>query len=143
MSARGFYLRVLVMFAVASLVGLVIQLGFGRQAYRLYAWPVALLVILPYLSHVMATRMRTIGLRPRRRFWLLIPLFIIAVIRIVYWVLFFSTPELASMMHVVAAQISYSSGNTIYVPYALIVLLGLWYLVRLGFGGKTARQEPS
>ena len=141
MSARGFYLRVLGLFLVASVVGLVIQLGFGRQAYRLYAWPIAVLVILPLLSAIMAARMTTIGLRPRRRFWLLIPLFLIAVIRIAYWVLFFSTPELASMMHVIAGQISYNSGNSIYVPYALIVLLGLWYLVRLGFSGKAGQAR--
>ena len=132
MTARDFYFRIVLYAIAATLVVAAIFFIFGAQAYRLYAWPVAMLLILPFLSSTMAIRMRACGLRPRRRFWLVIPLFLVAVIRIAYWVAFFSSQQLAAMMHVIKSQVDYLAGPLILVPYALIALLSLWYLYRLG-----------
>ena len=141
MSAGGFYLRILALFILATLVGLLTRWVLGAQGYRLYAWAAALLVILPFLSRAMKERMQTVSLKPRRRFWLLVPLFLLAVIRIGYWVAFFHSQELATMMHVIASQLGFHAGNSIYLPHAIAVLIAVYFLWRLGPSAEKRRAK--
>ena len=138
MSARIFYLRIAALVVAACLVALLVRLVLGDQSYRLYGFPAALLLILPLLSRTMARRMTDCGMRPRRRFWLIVPLGLAAVLKIGFWVLFFSTPQLASIMHIIGTQIGTRPGT--WLPYALIGLLALWFLVRLGRSGSDVRS---
>jgi len=131
MSARSFYLRLVILFVVATVVGLLVYLLLGAQGYRLYAWPAAVLVILPFLSSTLRERMRAVRMRPAHRFWLIVPLFLLAVLRIGYWLLFFSSSGNATMAHVVSTQIGFYAGRSLYAPHLVVVLIALYFLWRL------------
>lgn len=140
MSGGGFYLRIGALFVLATIVGLIVRFALGAQGYRLYAWAAAVLVILPFLSRFMAERLGILGLRPRRRFWLLVPLFLIAVFRIGFWAVFFSSPQNATMMHIIDSQTRYYAGNAVYAPYLIVVLIGAYFLWRLGPWGERRQR---
>ena len=132
MTAFAFYKRLAAILAMAGLVALIVWAALGTQGLRLYGWPAGLLFSLPFLSRAMARRMASIGLRPWRRFLLLVPLLLIALLRIGFWIAFFHSQELATLMHVIASQIAYNSGNSLYAPYGMIGAAALYFLWRLG-----------
>ncbi len=105
----------------------------GTQGYRLYAWPVSILLALPFLSRAMYRRMLSSGPRPRWRWLLIVPLALILLIRIGYWLTFFATPDLATLMHVAFNQVHLLAGPLLRVPEAACALLAAWFLLRLTF----------
>ncbi len=131
MTRQEFLIRLLLLIGAGLIIGVLFRFGLGEQAFRLYALPVAILVTLPMLGSAMKYRMQSLGDKPRWRYWLLVPLGLLALVRIGYWLAFFTNPDLATLMHVAFNQVSLLAGPLLRIPELVTLAIGFLFFVRL------------
>lgn len=123
-------------FAIALAASL--RFGLGSQWFGFYGWATVALAAGPFLTWLLWKRLPKVG---RNRWWSLlvaVPLFVVAIIQIVFWHLFFSQGATNPMFGVIREMVRpwLAAGEPFVV--ATYAVVSLWLIIAAARNDATA-----
>ena len=124
--------------ALAIALAAALRFGFGSRWFEFYGWATVALAAVPFVTWLLWKRLPEVG---RSRWWSLlfaVPLFVVAVIQIVFWHLFFSQGATNPMFGVMREMVRpwLAAGEPFAVgAYAVVCL---WLVIAAARNSATA-----
>lgn len=127
MSRNNFLNRLAWLLVAGLAIAVLLRLMLGRQEFSIYGLAMVALVTLPMMTSLLSQRLARAGLPPRRALLYAVPVGLLALGHIAYWLLFFSgSVDVAVMLGSVRAMSQARLPALLPALYLVVAGLAAW-----------------
>lgn len=127
MSRETFIKRLLWLLPALLAVAMLLRILAGAQAFRIYGFAAAVLLLLPLATRTLSLRLAAVGASPRRKLLFALPIGLLAAGHILFWLVFFSGDLNTAVMLGSARSMALTLVPfALPLLYAVVVVLAAW-----------------